>query len=67
MARTMKTVSAPRRDCNVLVIALDPRKAGRGPRLLQRGGKHGSGKHPSRSHAKRQWRHDSADGRGAIK
>jgi hypothetical protein len=63
MARTMKTVTAPRSRDNVLVIEVNPLKVGRGPRLLQRGGKHGSGKRPSRPRSKRQWRQETAEGR----
>ena len=67
MARTMKTVTAPRTRDNVLVIELNPLMVGRGPRLLQRGGKHGSGKRPSRSQSKREWRQETAEGRrGAV-
>lgn len=63
MARTMKAVTAkPSRD-NVLVIEVDPLKVGRGPRLIQRGGLHGSGKRPSRAKSKRQWRRESAESR----
>lgn len=64
MARKMRTVSAPRAESNVLVIAVDPLKVARGHRTMPRGGTHRSGKHPGRSKAKRQWRRDQAEGRG---
>ena len=67
MARTMKTVTAKRTPEDVLVIDVNPLKLGRGPRMVQRGGKHGSGKRPSRSQSKRQWRQETAEGRrGAV-
>ena len=63
MARTMKTVTAPRSRGNVLVIEVNPLTVARGHRTLPRGGVHGSGKHLSRSKLKRQWRREQADGR----
>lgn len=63
MARTMKTVTAPRTRDDVLVIAVNPLKVARGHRTLPRGGVHGSGKHLSRAKSKRQMHREQADGR----
>jgi hypothetical protein len=62
MARQMKTVAPARPRGDALVIVVDPLEVARGHRALPRGGRHGSGKHPSRAKAKRQWRR-AEDGR----
>lgn len=62
MARTMKTVVAPKKSDNVLVIYLDPLKVARGHRSIPRGKTHGSDRHQSRARAKQQWRREGRDG-----
>jgi hypothetical protein len=50
----MKAVIAPRRDDNVLLVQVDPLRLATGPRLLPRGGAHGTARRPSRARSKRE-------------
>jgi hypothetical protein len=57
MAR-MKTVTAPREERDVLVVAVDPLRVARGHRPMRRGGLHATAKKPTRAQAKQRWRRE---------
>jgi hypothetical protein len=59
----MKTVTPPRSQRDTLVITVNPLQVPRGRQTMPRGGKHGSGKHPSRAKARQQWRRQIEAGR----
>jgi hypothetical protein len=61
MARTMKTVHAPRTESSVLVIVVDPLGVARGCRQLKRGGVHQTARKPSRAKAKRRMRREMVE------
>jgi hypothetical protein len=67
MAGKMKTVHAPRREDDALVVVVDPLWAARGPRLLKRGGVHQTARKPSRAKAKRQMRRELAEGSASCR
>jgi hypothetical protein len=48
------------------VVVVDPLGVALGRRVMPRGGTHGSGKHPGRAKAKRQWRRQAEDGRRRV-